>query len=108
MKYFLGTYSCGYGGCNEEHYIIADNEEQAALFMQEGIYDYAASYEWISQRDWEFDLQSEDIDFDGDDFYESSEYENFMSNVCFDVKELTGDDLDEAKRDCEDMWENAS
>lgn len=82
MKYFIGTYSNGYCGCDEEIYIIADSEDQADRFMAEGEMNYG--YEAAFATDYE----------------ESPEDASYWENVTYDLREATQEEIDEVDADC--------
>lgn len=107
MKY-IAKYENGYHGCEDVHFIIADNEYQVVAFMQEGIYDYASNYEWVARNNW---TGNEDEDEDGnevseDDWYDSADYEDYLNDCYFDIWEATEDDIENwsiKKDDWEDI-----
>ena len=85
MKYFIGTYSNGYRGCEVEVYIIADSEGQADRFMIKGETNYG--YDAVVVTDYE----------------ESPEDASYWENVTYDLREATQEEIDEVDADC---WED--
>lgn len=89
MKY-IAKFDCGYVGCEDVHFIIADNEEQAVQYMMEGLPEYVASYEYLARNDW----TDEEEDAVDESWYDSQEYEDFANDCFFDIWEATEDDID--------------
>jgi len=83
MKYFIGEYSNGYCGCDEIVLMIADTEEQAEAYMEEGLADYG--YEYV----------------DGTDFEDDETGDLYWENVTFSVREATPEEIE---REDADAW----
>ena len=83
MKYFIGEYSNGYCGCDEVVLMIAETEEQANRYMEDGLADYG--YEYVNCTDFEED-ETNDL---------------YWENVIFDVREATPE---EVKNEDADAW----
>ena len=81
MKYFIGTYSNGFYGCDLEVYIIADSEEQADIFMAENEANYG--YEYVYTTDYEDDPEDA----------------SYWENVTYDLREATQEEIDEIDAD---------
>ena len=81
MKYFIGTYYNGYCGCDLDIYMIADTEEQACKYMEDGLDTYGYDYMVNSDCD----------DDEADDCY--------WENVTFEVREATQEEIDEIDAD---------
>lgn len=95
MKY-VGTYSCGYRGCDEILYLEAETDEQVNAYMRDGLADYIASYEYMISDD----IEDLDDDEDGEvDFYDTAEYEDFYANCSYDFHPATKDDIEDAAAD---------
>ena len=82
MKYFIGTFSNGYCGCEMEVYIIADTEEQADRFMGENELNYA--YDAVVITDYEDDPEND----------------AYWEHVTYDLREATQEEIDEIDADC--------
>lgn len=82
MKYFIGTYSNGYCGCDEEVYIIADSEDQADRFMAEGEINYGYEYAYTT------------------DYEDDEDNAAYWENVTYDLREATQEEIDEVDADC--------
>lgn len=84
MKRYIGTYSNGYAGCDDVFFFLANNEKDVDNYMKENLCNYAASYEHIAYNDY---------DESDEDFYESTEYENYFADCSYDYREATEDDI---------------
>ena len=80
MQYFIGTYSNGYCGCDEEEYIIADSIEQAEKFMAANLVDYG----------WDYYFYCEEYDEEDEDFEET-----YWDNITFDVRKATAEEIED-------------
>ena len=81
MKYFIGTYSNGFCGCDLEVYIIADSEEQADIFMAENEANYGYEYAYTT------------------DYEDDPEDASYWENVTYDLREATQEEIDEIDAD---------
>lgn len=81
MRY-RGTYYTPYAGTDVELFFISDSEEDVELYMSEGLNDYAQNYEYLVHWDEE----------DGEDFYDSQDYDNYITDCGFSVEETTEED----------------
>ena len=85
MAYFKATYSCGYCGCNEEVFFIANDVALVFDWMREGLYDYAMNY---------FDacvcLDDDERESNFDVYFEE-----FLEDCDFDVSEVTKEEIEE-------------
>lgn len=104
MKY-IARYENGYVGCNDTHFIIANNEEQAEAFMREGIGDYVSKYEGIGYNNWNNKWDNDDIEISKENWYNSQEYEEYFHDCRFDIWEVTEDDIKDWGIN-EDDWED--
>lgn len=82
MQCFIGTYSNGYCGCDEDVYIIADSIGQAEKFMAANLEDYG----WDYYNYWE---EAEDEEDDED--FET----NYWDNVSFEVRKATAEEIED-------------
>lgn len=79
---FKGTYYCGYCGCDEVLYFIANNENDVLDYMEYGLYDYAEGNAHIA--------------FGWDTEYTAAEFDDFLENDCgYDVINIPEDNLEE-------------
>lgn len=79
---FKGIYYCGYCGCDEVLYFIADNESDVLEYMQEGLYDYAEG--------------NTHIVFGWDAEYTDEEFNDFLEQDCgYDVIDIPENNLEE-------------
>lgn len=75
MKYFIGTYSNGYCGCDEEVYLIADTEEQVAEYLDQYIDEYG--YDAVMGTDYEDDEDNA----------------AYWAEVTYDIREATQEEI---------------
>jgi hypothetical protein len=80
MKKYLVQYSNGYCGCDEAIVIEAESFEEAENVAQEGLYDYAESYEYVCHLD-----EFEDNEYD-------EEREWYYDNCTFSVEEYESEE----------------
>ena len=80
-KKYMATYHTGYCGTAERHFIIADNEKQVVVYMEDGLYDYAESWTHLASG-WEDSLSDE-------------EFEEFLEDCGFDIVEINEDNSNE-------------
>lgn len=95
---FLGTYECGYAGCDEHHLIIADSLEDAEKFMTEGLYEYISQYEYIARRNYEEECDFEDdddIEYEASDeeWYDSQDYHDFVEYCDWYLEAIPEEDI---------------
>lgn len=84
MKY-MATYYCGYCGTDERHFLIANSEEDVANYMDEGLYEYAENWTHVA--------------FGWDNHYTDEEFEDFLQDCGYDIKELSDEELAEIEED---------
>jgi hypothetical protein len=86
MKYFKVTYNNGYCGCEEEHYIEAENEAEANALALDDIECYS-----FYDPDFRF--------VDEDDYEDKVDYllavEDYQEDIYFDVEEITKEEFEE-------------
>lgn len=77
--YFKVTFSNNYCGCDEEHYIECNNEEEAGEWLNEEIYNYAffePDARFVDPDDYETDEEYEiEVECYQDGIFENSCYE---------------------------------
>lgn len=81
MKYYIGKYENGYCGCDEIVLMLAETEEQADRYMEDGLADYGCSYEGI--------CGDEEIE-DEDEYWE---------NVTYYLREATPEEVENEDAD---------
>lgn len=89
-RYIIVTRSNGYCGCDStECYIFPEGttNEEIDKYIEEGMYDYAESYEYVA-RGWDEDWEDED------------EAEAYYNECCFDWHDAT----EEEKEDYEGIF----
>ena len=84
---FLGTYECGYAGCDEYHLILADSLSDAQFFMAEGLSEYVSDHEYLARRAYEEDRDvdddaTEEYEASDEEWYNSQDYEDFATEYC--------------------------
>lgn len=84
---YMATYYTGYCGTDERLFIIADNEEQVAAYMEEGLYDYAEGWTHLASG-WGESMSDE-------------EFEEFLEDCGYDIVEINEDNIDEIYEDYE-------
>lgn len=92
---FKATYYCGYSGTDDVHYLIADSENDVAVYMDDGLYDYAETWTHLA--------------FGWDNSYTEDEFDEFFGDCGFRIEEITEDELAEFEEDegiSEDDWED--
>lgn len=86
MKYFKVTYNNGYCGCEEEHYIEAENEAEVNALALDNIECYS-----FYEPDSRF--------IDADDYEDEDEYcqavEDYQEDIYFDIEEITRKEFEE-------------
>lgn len=85
---FVGTYSCGYCGCDEYRYIEADTLEKAEEYMQDGLSDYAETWEHMVYDELDLDEYEEDSE------EVEAAYEYYYEGCGFEVREATEDEIE--------------
>lgn len=85
MAYFKATYTCGYCGCDDDVFFIANDEALVYNWMREGLYDYAMNY---------FDAC---VTLDDDERESSFDvyFEEFLEDCDFDVDEVTKEEIED-------------
>lgn len=85
MAYFKATYTCGYCGCDDDVFFIANDEALVYSWMQEGLYDYAMNY---------FDAC---VILDDDERESSFDvyFDEFLEGCGFDVEEVTREEIED-------------
>lgn len=78
---YMCTYHCGYSGTDDRHFLIATDEEQAAAYMEEGLYDYADG--WTH------------LEFGWEGSYTDEEFEEFLQGCGYDIVEITDENEEE-------------
>jgi hypothetical protein len=86
MKYFRVTYSNGYCGCEEEHYIEAENEKEVIEIASDNIECYSF-YDPDSRFVDEYDYENED------DYCQA--VEDYQEDINFDIEEITREEFEE-------------
>lgn len=80
-KRYMATYYCGYCGTEDRHFFIADNEEQVADYMEEGLYEYAENWTYVA--------------FGWEGPYTDEEFEDYFQDCGYDIKELNDEDFED-------------
>lgn len=80
-KRYMGIYYCGYCGTDERHFFIAENKEQVASAMEEGLLEYAEG--WVH------------LEFGWEGSYTDEEFEEFLEDCGFDIVEITDENKEE-------------
>jgi hypothetical protein len=80
MKKYLIQYSNGYCGCDECSVIKAESFEEAESIAQDGLYDYAQSWEHVANLD----------EFEGEEYDEELEW--YYNNCTFAVEEYNSEE----------------
>lgn len=86
---FVGTYTCGYCGCDEYCFIEADTLKQAEEYMQNGLIDYAETWEYMALDELDLDELNED---DSEEIEDALGF--YYENCGFDVREATEDEAE--------------
>ena len=80
-KRYMATYYCGYSDTDDRRFLIAENEEHAAAYMEEGLYDYAEGWTHL-----EFGWKSS---------YTDEEFDEFLEGCGYDIVEITDENEEE-------------
>lgn len=84
---YMAIYYTRYCGTDERHFIIAENEEQVASYMEEGLRDYAEGWTYLASG-WGGYLSDE-------------EFEEFLEDCGCQIIEINEDNSDEIYEDYE-------
>ena len=84
MRYFIGEYSNGYCGCDEVVFMLAETEEQADAYMEEGLADYGYEYEGCCREEEIDDDETNDL---------------YWENVTYSLREATPEEVEDEDAD---------
>lgn len=93
-RYIIVTRSNGYCGCvSTEYYIFPEGtiDNEINEYIQEGMYDYAQSYEYIAQGGWDEDWEDEE------------EEQAYYDDCCFDWHDATEEEKEDYKDEFEEI-----
>lgn len=86
---FFVNFSTGVRIGNElDEVVFCSDEKILKSYLDEKYYEYMADNEYLVYEDWE-------CDNDGEDFYDSDVYQNYIENGSVDFKELTQEEYEE-------------
>ena len=92
MKYFYGKYTNGYMDCDEYWFFQISSEDKLdkiEYIMNLGLPEYISEYEYIAREEYC------EYNEDDEEFYESQEYENYLSGCYYEIHEVTKEDAEE-------------
>lgn len=79
-RYFKASFWTGYVGTDLHLGFIADNEQQVEEYCEDYIIDYTQDWESL-------------VSYNGEDFYESREYEEYVDGCGYVINEMENADF---------------